>query len=295
MRAFCLCLLLLPCLLRAESGDGYPPLQVAFANGVTGLPELIYRREPGFRPLKLDLYLPPAAVQGSRPLILFVHGGGWALGTPLESALRDWPQQLAALAAHGYVVAAPAYRLSGEAAFPAALEDLRASLRWLQANAGRWRIDTRRLLVWGESAGGHLAALLTFQCRAGEPCPRAAVLWYPITDLLGHRFGEMDERFLACPGECTALRRAASPVHAVPANPPPFLLIHGSADRLVPMAQSQRLEQALRARGGTPRLRVLEGIGHGFEAPRAEQARQAAVQALEESLAFIAEQLPTGR
>src|SRR6476661_4810840 len=94
--------------VQAVGADTLSTVQVAFPDGVTGYPDITYQTLPGYRPLKLDLFLPPKsfASAGPRPLVVYVHGGGWMAGGPRRSAAyRDWPRILAALAARGYVVA----------------------------------------------------------------------------------------------------------------------------------------------------------------------------------------------
>jgi acetyl esterase/lipase len=197
--------------------DHYPARQVAFAGGVTGLPDLVYAQPAGFRPLTLDVYLPPKTLSpppGGFPLILHVHGGGWSAGHSRHSgALADFPGVLASLAAKGYVVASLNYRLSGEAPFPAAEKDVKTALRWLRARATDYRMNPAKAGVWGGSAGGHLAALAAVTCREpsldpvgpvrpgaidgegrplpGNPlaplapisdCVQAAVTWYGVFD-----------------------------------------------------------------------------------------------------------------
>lgn len=269
---------------------GYPQARVAFADGVTGLPELTYASLAGYRPLKLDLYLPPSHFEGPRPLVIYLHGGGWAVGTPRVAAVyRDWPQVLASLAARGYVVAAPSYRLSGEAHFPAAYEDVQASIRWLRANAARFALDPERVLLWGESAGGHLAALAAMRCDAAT-CVQGTVIWYGISDLVSEDFGEMDRHFLGCAGnDCAGIRQAASPVGQVTQRAPPFLIIHGTADTTVPYRQGQLLQQALQAQKVPVRLLTLDGIEHSFIGRTPEQTQKAASRALEATFAFIEE------
>ncbi|QJU60034.1 alpha/beta hydrolase [Sphingomonas sp. AP4-R1] len=197
--------------------DHYPARQVMFAGGVTGLPDLVYAQPAGFRPLTLDVYLPPRSLKpprGGFPLILHIHGGGWSAGHSRHSgALSDFPAVLASLAAKGYVVASLNYRLSGEAPFPAAEKDVKIALRWLRARAADYRMDPDRAGVWGGSAGGHLAALAAVTCKdptldpvgpvrpgaidgEGRPlpanplaplagvsdCVQAAVTWYGVFD-----------------------------------------------------------------------------------------------------------------
>ena len=144
--------------------DRYPERRTAFAGGVVGIADLTYSVLPGFRPLRLDLYEPPGA-SGSHPLVVFIHGGGWMSGhTRHSGAFEDWPAVLASLAAKRYVVASVEYRLSGEAPFPAAIQDIKAAIRWLRARAHQYGIDRQRALVWGGSAGGQLAALAATSC-----------------------------------------------------------------------------------------------------------------------------------
>lgn len=197
--------------------DHYPPREVAFAGGVIGLPDLVYSQPAGFRPLTLDVYLPPRSLKppkGGFPLILHVHGGGWVSGHSRHSgALTDFPAVLASLAARGYVVASLNYRLSGEAPFPAAEKDVKTAIRWLRARAADYRMDPAKAGVWGGSAGGHLAALAAVTCKEptldpigpvrpggidgeGRPlpanplaplaaisdCVQAAVTWYGVFD-----------------------------------------------------------------------------------------------------------------
>jgi acetyl esterase/lipase len=108
----------------------------------------------GYRPLELDLYVP----QGSEvPVVVYVHGGGWQRGSR-----RDPPPLLAAdfydqIAAQGLAVAAVDYRLSGEARFPAPLEDVRTAVAWVRDNADAYGLDAGRVFLWGDSAGGHFA------------------------------------------------------------------------------------------------------------------------------------------
>jgi acetyl esterase/lipase len=151
--------------------DRYPERHTAFAGGVVGIADLTYSVLPGFRPLRLDLYEPPGA-PGSHPLVVFIHGGGWMSGhTRHSGAFEDWPGVLASLAAKGYVVASVEYRLSGEAPFPAAIQDTKAAIRWLRAHAAQYGIDRQRAIVWGGSAGGQLAALTATSCGAAALRP----------------------------------------------------------------------------------------------------------------------------
>jgi acetyl esterase/lipase len=156
--------------------DRYPERHVNFAGGVVGTPDLVYASLPGFRPLHLDLYQPPReATAVAHPLVIYIHGGGWMGGQTRQSgAFSNWPSVLASLAARGYVVASVEYRLSGEARFPAAEQDIKSAIRWLRAHAANYGIDKAHGLVWGASAGGQLAALTATTCGVAELEPSSA-------------------------------------------------------------------------------------------------------------------------
>jgi hypothetical protein len=143
------------------------PLPAARAadDGVSVLGGVPYAALPGTRPLELDLYLPAAR---PAPVVVFVHGGGWRLGSR-HSAGPAYARTSAfeAVARAGIAVASVDHRLSAEAAWPAQLHDVKAAVRWLRARAGELGVDPGRVSAWGESAGGHLAALLGL--TAGDP------------------------------------------------------------------------------------------------------------------------------
>ena len=138
------------------------------ASGVTVHHGVEFGSIEGFRPLLLDLYV-PARGEASGAAIVYLHGGGWAVGTRRRfgRAFVSWsPTPLDRLAQAGFVVATADYRLSGEACFPAQLHDVKAAIRWLRGNAGALEVDPPRVVAWGESAGGHLAVLAGLTCRA---------------------------------------------------------------------------------------------------------------------------------
>jgi hypothetical protein len=183
--------------------DRYPSNQVAFANGVRSIPDVVYASPVGYRPLALDLYLPPSSMKqpvAGFPLVVQIHGGGWMRGDKrLTAPFVDWPSVLASLAAKGYVVASINYRLSSEARFPAQAQDVKAAIRWLRVNASKYDLDPARVATWGASAGGHLAALAGVSCGATalEPesamtaeaakvsdCVQAVVAWFGVFDMV---------------------------------------------------------------------------------------------------------------
>lgn len=263
--------------------DIYPDRVTGFPGGVTGLADVTYSVIPGFRPLVVDLYLPAGAA--ARPLIIYIHGGGWVGGhTRHSGALSNFPLALAKLASEGFVVASLEYRLSGEAPFPAALQDARAALRFLRANAAKYHIDGSRVGVWGGSAGGHLAALLATSCGdatldvapaagaapppRGSECVQAVVTWYGVFDfapLVARQGNGSELKFLGCNGACDAKVVArASPVTYIGPGDPPFLLIHGERDKTVDVSQSHLAEARLRAAGVPVTAIYIPDVDHSL-------------------------------
>jgi len=271
-----------PVVETATSADRYPERLEAWPDGVTSLADVTYSTLPGYRPLIVDIYLPPREL-GPRPLILYVHGGGWVGGNTRHSgATGDFPAALAMLAAEGFVVASVEYRLAAEAEFPAQAHDVRAALRFLKGNAARYGIDPERTGIWGGSAGGHLAALAALSCGdasldpdgarvpAGSECVQSAVIWYGVFD-----FATQAETraggdpgigtLLGCGDTCLAEDYApASPVSYIDARDPPFLLIHGEDDQVVPVAQSRLAEERLGAAGISVQSIYIPGVDHSF-------------------------------
>lgn len=156
------------------NSDVYPEHNVSFPGGVTGIPDLVFYSPGTFRSVRMDLYLPPARFSGPRPFVVFTHGGGWSGGTKRTTgAFSNWPGVLAALSAKGYVVASLDYRLLGDEIAPAAIQDTKAAIKFLRANAAKYNVDKNRGLTWGPSAGGQLSALAGTSCGATALSPPA--------------------------------------------------------------------------------------------------------------------------
>ena len=159
---------------KVVNQDVYPEHHASFPGGVTGIPDLTYYSPASHRAVRMDLYLPPSSFQGPRPFIVYTHGGGWSGGTMRTTgAFANWPGVLAALAAKGYVVASLDYRLLGDAPAPAAIQDVKAAIKFLRANADKYHVDKNRGLTWGPSAGGQLSALAGTSCGAPGLSPPA--------------------------------------------------------------------------------------------------------------------------
>lgn len=223
--------------------------------------------------LRLDLYV-PKTVQPA-PVVIWIFGGSWKIGS------KGYHVNVRDLTDYGIAVAAIDYRLSQTATYPAQLEDCQAALRWLQQNGGAYGIDPQRIGVSGESAGGHLAALLGTTEGAREI--RAVCALYPPTDLV--RLGRRDakpgqlssiEKLLGGPIEQKlALAAEASPVNHVQPASPPFLLIHGDRDQTVPLEQSRELQRRLVRAHVESRLIILHGKEHWFLLDRSQVAEVA--------------------
>ena len=290
-------------------GDPLPDRTLAYPGGIKALADVPFSAPSGFRPLTLDLYLPGGSE--ARPLLIYIHGGGWSGGhTRQAGAIADFPALLAGIARRGFVVASIEYRLSGEAPFPAALEDVRAAIGFLRTNVGRYRIDPTRVGVWGGSAGGQLAELAALGCNtpalspparanAADACVQAGVACYGVSDfrpLLARRPGPnagapAENAYLGCiPSECPAyLVDAASPIAQADASDPPLLLIHGTADKVVPVAQSQSLNDRLEAAGAPVELILIPGVDHSFIGATPEATAAATRQAVGATVAFFNE------
>jgi acetyl esterase/lipase len=238
----------------------------------------------------LDLYIPDVAIDASKeesksprllPLVIWIHGGGWKAGTKDSGPFRK-------LVYSGYAIASINYRLVGEAIFPAQIYDCKAAIRWLRAHAGEYKIDPNRIGVWGGSAGGHLAALVgtsigvkSLEGDEGNLETSSAVQavadWYGMHDLVKALKGNLRHLPPPQPGKpmgqggvlglVSSLEQArqASPTTYVSKDNPPFLILHGDADPVVPVAQSTEFYEKLKAAGVPATLHVFPGAGHGLQ------------------------------
>lgn len=229
------------------------------AKGVQMIEDIEYSRPDG-QPQQLDLYLPTAASTGPRPLVIWVHGGGWKGGT------RAHPPTLA-LVKHGFAVASIGYRLSEPVPF-AQIQDCKTAVRFLRANAAKYNIDPNRFGAWGHSAGGHLVALLGLAngvkelegTEFGYPAVSSAV--QAVADFSGPT--EFKPEMLPANDPRRALTQQASPVSYVGKNNPPFLVYHGGEDKLVPVIQAQKLVELLQAAQSEVTYKEVPGVGHNL-------------------------------
>jgi acetyl esterase/lipase len=251
--------------------------------------DAIVAEHPGYRPLTLDVFRPDVG-EPPYPLVIWVHGGAWRFGGNKQDGPQLAPARIGdRIRAAGYALARVTYRLSGEAAFPAPLHDVKAAVRWLRHHAGDLELDQSRFAVWGESAGGHLAALVALSgddpavagtgvVQGVSDAVRAGVIWYAPSNLLtmaaqNHPEGLQDHdapdspesRLVGGPvQELPKESAAASPVNYVSPDAPPLLVVHGEQDRIVPVGQSRELYERLAAVGAPAELRIVPGADHCF-------------------------------
>lgn len=233
--------------------------------------------------LLMDLYLPKG--REAAPLVVWVHGGAWRLGSK-----EGVP--IAGLLEHGFAIASINYRLSPVAPFPAQVHDIKAAIRFLRAaeNRERFGYDASQIAIAGASAGGHLAALVGVtnghaelegdigEHRSESSDVAAIVDFYGPTNFLtilqqstphglGVRIPALQLLLRAQPEDVPDLAKLASPVFHVDSNDPPLLLIHGDQDPQVPINQSHELQGAYEREGMADRVRfkVIHGGAHGGE------------------------------
>lgn len=217
----------------------------------------------------LDLYLPVSG-RAPFPLVVVVHGGGWQEGD------KSHPGPFEDLVSAGFAVACTNYRLAPAHPFPASIEDVKAAVRFMRAHAHEFHVDPLRIGAWGQSAGGHLVALLalagpTSGWDVGDNLQQSSAV-EAVVDLFGPSDFLARERvsILALHDVAQAFGtdprklERASPVTWVRHGAPPFLLVHGDRDQMVPLAQTTELYQRLRQAGDSAELIVAYGAGHMF-------------------------------
>ena len=237
---------------------------------------------------KLDIYLPESG-DGPFPVIMHLHGGGFAIGDKRDIHILPFFKGLE----QGYAIVSVNYRLSGEAIFPAGIQDIKAAIRWLRANRDFYSLETNRIAVWGGSSGGNYAAMICLTDRVTEledlslgnpeyPCNvQAAVDWFGPTDFLrmdeqleANGFGPSDHgevyspesRYLGAKLCDVPLKvELANPMTYIHENMPPILIQHGRLDTMVPLQQSLIFVEKLEKYINHDRFEfeIIEGAGHG--------------------------------
>jgi acetyl esterase/lipase len=260
------------------------------AGAVNLIRDVTYRTVGGVA-LALDIYLP--GTSGLHPAIVFIHGGAWHTGDK-----RSFAEHAMHFAGLGYVCFSINYRLAPTYTFPAALEDVRCAVRWVREHATDYGVDPARIAAVGSSAGAHLAALLGTAPESLGSCGNPAVpsrvqavvaLFGPMDLTLAAQYQDAAQvvaDFLgATYADDPGLWQAASPITWVSPDDPPFLLIHGTADTVVPPEHSQLMADALRNAGMEHALVLIPGAGHGLHRPLTSPSAQRALKAMEVFLA----------
>jgi acetyl esterase/lipase len=257
-------------------------VQVASTSSVAA--DITYHRASG-ADLKLDVYRPSNAT-GPTPVLMFMHGGGWTNGSKNSSLFAFLP-----FLEMGWAVVNVEYRLADVALAPAAVEDCRCALRWIYQNAMQYKFDLDNIVTTGQSAGGHLAlttGMIPESAGLDRQCPGdrrrawttgelgtqemkvAAVLdFYGITDvedLMNRKpgtSGNFTEAWLGSAMDRAAIAKRVSPTTYVRKGLPPIMIIHGTADSVVPFDQATKLKKMLDAAGTPNQLYPVEGGGHG--------------------------------
>lgn len=227
--------------------------------------------------LKMDVYY-PKDLTGASPLTIFIHGGGWSQGdkSELQGSL------IQSLLDAGFIVASLNYRLAPDYQFPAMIEDVKCAIRSFRANAEQYGIDPDRIGAWGPSAGGHLVSLLGVTdpgagFERGEYLEQSSRV-QAVVDLYGpadltvdfsHTFTGLKAKVF---GDFDLTK--ASPVTYITPDDPPFLILQGDQDRVVPLSQSQLLYEAMIAAGMQAELVIVKGGDHGFSDPNTTPNRE---------------------
>lgn len=249
---------------------------IAPPSNVELLTDIEYTRVNGHA-LKLHILRPKAITTEKLPVIVFIHGGGW-----FEGHHNRGLGPLVHFAERGYLCATVEYRLSGEAKFPAQIEDIKTAMRFLRAKSKEFHIDPQRIGIWGQSAGGHLAALLgtsggvkelegTGDWQKFSSRVQAVVDWNGPTDFLepqeaarlaSIKSDASTRLFGNPPAENRERALQANPITYATKDDPPFLIMHGDADEVVALSQSQLLYEALKKAGVDVTLKIIKGAGH---------------------------------
>jgi len=235
----------------------------------------------GDRDLHVDIARPKAPPKTPMPAVLWIHGGGWSGGSHKGNRAMM-------LAARGYFTASVEYRLSGEAKWPAQIEDCKLAVRWLRANAAKYNVNPDRIGCWGSSAGGHLVAFLgvsgdkpEFEGKGGHAGVssrvQAVVDYCGPADMtegsLGIQGGNAERESPAVLGLAGApfkekpdTWKQLSPILHVSSGDAPILIVHGDKDPTVPIIHSERFEAALKKAGVPVEFIRVKGGGHGMSA-----------------------------
>jgi acetyl esterase/lipase len=243
---------------------------VQYPEGYTANLNIVYTEVNGWQG-RLDLYLPPKT-NGTTPLVIHIHGGGWNKGT------KESQTDFAMFFDKGYAVANVEYRLVQVAPAPAAIEDVRCALNYMINNSAQYHIDLSKIVVMGTSSGAHLALMAGLlendtrfdtHCKASKKVKVAAIIdEYGITDVWDWAYGpyitnDAATRWLGTKAKNYDFAQSVSPLHYVKKGSPPLFIVHGDADPIVPYQESVTLHQKLDSCGVKNELMTVKGGKHG--------------------------------
>lgn len=242
--------------------------------------------EAGGQPLLIDVFR-PATQTKKLPVVVYVHGGGWAAGNK-----KDFRDGARGLAKADYVTFSIGYRLvntndvNNITRWPAQIDDVQRAIRWIRSKADEYQLDPDKIGAVGASAGGHLVSLLgTIDTR--DNSDKTLAKYSSKVQCVINIFGPADftpdftkngpagpwvqnlvDNLMAKPKDKNLdLYKSASPLFQVNTKSAPFIHFHGTEDPLVPLDQSKRLDEALKKAGVESTLVIFEGEGHGFKKP----------------------------
>ncbi len=221
--------------------------------------------------LQLDLYF-PKSFRGPMPAVIYVHGGGWITG---DKSIGEGETEYSALLDAGFIIGSVNYRLAPEYQFPAMIEDVKCAIRFLRANAATYSINPGKIGALGASAGGHLVSLLgvtdpSAGFDVGQDLDQSSRV-QAVVDMFGPEdlttnFPKVDMNLLATVFGSFSLA-LGSPVTYITPDDPPFLILQGDADKVVPLSQSQEFYNKLTAAGIPAQLVIVHNGSHGLGAP----------------------------
>jgi acetyl esterase/lipase len=232
----------------------------------------------GEQKLTMHILRPKKLPKEPMPVLVYIHGSAWMRDNKDLAVAR-----LIATAQQGYFGAAIQVRTSGEAAFPAQIEDSKCAIRFLRAKAKEYQIDTNRIGVWGDSSGGHLSALMgtsgnakeleghggwaEFSSRVHAVCPMCPAIDFQSPDWPERHNMPNGPVFRLLRGDPRKdkmeLAKKASPLTYITKECPPFFIVHGDNDRTVPYSQEKLLYDALKKAGVEATLHTIKGGDHG--------------------------------
>ena len=227
-------------------------------------------------PLKLDLYF-PKSTNGPAPVVVYVHGGGWSGGSKDGRAEMFYAS---ALLDAGFILSSVDYRLAPQHKFPAMIEDVKCAIRFLRAHASEYNINPNNIGALGASAGGHLVSLLGMTDESagfdvGEYLDQSSRV-QAVVDLFGPAdltigfsgasgvYEGMAQSVFGTRDPTNPIFKAASSVTYITPDDPPFLILHGDRDQIVPLSQSQEFYDKLTAAGVESQLVIVIGGDHGL-------------------------------